>query len=396
MQNYHMRTAPKDPLDKKKGAKIGDDGELYNPQFGELKPRVMKERMHFAGGFKIMEGSRKPKEVTFYNNGEGDEEGHFIVEEGLTKDDVLQQLGLQKDSVEQKIEDNRQPSNTSSTLRSNMVEDLSKELSRLKRKKEGIERQKELMTTGEIKENETIKEKGEKIKTALENEIGANVLHAEPERIQFQRHQTGQLGGIGEYTLIEIQELRKEAQQNQNELEDQYWKYRSAKQLGSTIMDKFFPNIKNRDEDGEFQTASFKPSEIVKEPTFKFGNFDKENAETKLKKHKSKPKFGDRVKPYYMQGVSSKSEPKIGKYKRELEKENQANNATKEIWNEEPFYMKTGKPVNSRDAAYEAKFKRYLYNKHRKGKYDEQKDRNKKREYDTWMHGPESPHKDAK
>lgn len=31
-----------------------------------------------------------------------------------------------------------------------------------------------------------------------------------------------------------------------------------------------------------------------------------------------------------------------------------------------------------------------------KNKYDHSKERNKKREYDTWMYGPESPHKDAK
>jgi len=55
-----------------------------------------------------------------------------------------------------------------------------------------------------------------------------------------------------------------------------------------------------------------------------------------------------------------------------------------------------GKPKNSHDAAYEAKFKRYLYNKHLKTKFDESHKSDTKREYDTWMYGPESPHKDAK
>ena len=66
MQNYHMRTAPVNPIDKDKGAKIGSDGQLYNPQFGELKPRIMKEKRDFAGGFRIMESNRKPEEITFY------------------------------------------------------------------------------------------------------------------------------------------------------------------------------------------------------------------------------------------------------------------------------------------------------------------------------------------
>lgn len=96
MQSYHFRAAPRDPMDKRKGAKIGSDGELYYPQFGELKPRVMKERGAFAGGFKIMEETRKPVEES--KTEETEEEDILVrdVSMGLSKEMILKQLDLKK------------------------------------------------------------------------------------------------------------------------------------------------------------------------------------------------------------------------------------------------------------------------------------------------------------
>jgi hypothetical protein len=400
MQKYHMRQAPVDPRDKNKGAKIGDDGELYYPQFGDLKPRVMKERMTFAGGFKIIEGEQK-KEITQYLEESEEEAIPSQNTSGvITREMVLKQLNLEAavPTVTSKeglmVAEQMNRANLSKTI----IEDLNKEITKLQRQKEIMDKKKEYLTTGEIKADETDEMKGYKIKRALEEEEGANVLHADPSRIQFQRHQTGQLGGLGEITLEEVQELRKQTQNRLIDIEEQYLKYKSAKELGSVIMEKFFPNLRKaeQEEDEEFETAKFNPNEIIKEPDFVYKDFSKGNAKSKLDQHKSKNKFGDKTKPYYMQGVPSKSQPKIGRFKEEFQKENQVNNATKDLWNAPTFYSKTGKPKNSHDAAYEAKFKRYLYNKHQKKKYDEKRQKDKKREYDTWMYGPSSPHKDAK
>lgn len=209
-----------------------------------------------------------------------------------------------------------------------------------------MERKQEFMLTGEVKDNETFEEKGAKIKRALEVEEGANVLHADPNRIQFQRHQTGQLGGLGEFTLDEVRQLRQQTQNKLIELEEQYLRYKSAKELGSAIMEKFFPNISKRDdeEEEEYQTAKFNPKQPAAEPSFKYKDFSKGDVKTKLDQHKSKNKFSDKTTPFYMQGVPSKSEPQIGRFKKEFEKEkeNQVNNATKELWNAPTFYPTEG------------------------------------------------------
>lgn len=250
MQNYHMRSAPVDPLDPAKGAKIGNDGELYNPTFGELRPRVMKNTSQIGAGFRILENKNKPKEVTFYNAPkveESSEDG-----DGLTKDEILHQLGIEVQDDAKKFSNPDEL--TRESLRNVMVQDLTKQLDNLKRQKQGLENQKELITTGEVQEQLTREEKGERIKHALETEEGAAVIHAEPGRVQFERHQTGQLGGIGEYELTEVQKMRQEAQQKQQELEEKFWRYRSAKELGSKIMEKFFPNINQEEPDQEYET----------------------------------------------------------------------------------------------------------------------------------------------
>lgn len=228
-------------------------------------------------------------------------------------------------------------------LQNTVIESLSKELNKLKRKKEILEKQQEQINTGKVLSNETNKQKGDKIKASLEREEGANVIYADPGRIQFQRHQIGQLGGLGEYTLEEVQALRRQTQEQQAELYEQYTKYRSAKELGSAIMEKFFPNIRKRDYDEEPETADFGRKEVVKEPSFKYKDFGKkEDAKIKMEKHINKNKFSDKTTPFYMQGVPSKSEPTIGRFKKEFEKENQANNATSDLWNQTPFFSMTG------------------------------------------------------
>jgi len=341
---YHLRAAPLDPLDKKRGAKVGSDGELYNPQFGELKPRILKERMTFAGGFKIMEGEDKKEKVKYFEDSEEELTPVQDISGVLTKEQILKQLQLDEKVPTPGAEGMVAYTDMSRmNLSKTIIEDLSKEVSKLQRQKEMMERKKEFITTGQVKDDETTLQKGYKIKTALEQDEGARVLHAEPNRIQLQRHQTGQLGGLGEITLEEIQELRKQNQDRLISLEEQYLNYKSAKEVGSAIMDKFFPNIKSNDDNEEFETAQFNPHEVVKEPSFKYKDFGKGDAKTKMENHVNKNKFGDRTKPYYMQGVPSKSEPKIGRYKKEFEKENQVNNSTKDLWNEQAFFTKTGK-----------------------------------------------------
>ena len=223
-----------------------------------------------------------------------------------------------------------------------VIDDISKEINKLQRHKENLERRKEYALTGEIKEDETFEQKGERIKRGLEDE-GAKVLHADPGRIQAQRHQTGQLGGLGEITLEEVRDMRIKNEERLKEIEDQYFKAKSAKDLGSAILDKFFPNVTfQKDDDGEFKTAHFKGSEGIEEPSFKYKDFSKGDAKTKLKNHNSKSKLEDVTKPYYMQGVASRPNPKIGKYKNENIDANEINDVTQNLWNAPAFYSKSG------------------------------------------------------
>ena len=220
MQTYHLISAPKEAKKSNKIARVGSDGELYYPTFGELKPRVLKERLSFAGGYKMNQSNVHKVKST--QNIQNDEEKQLDQTDDLiTKEMILEELDLQADESD-KLADNTEL--TRSYINKATVDDINKHIGKLQLQKNNLERRKELITTGEIKSDETLEQKSQKIKASLENEEGANVLHADPNRIQIQRHQTGQLGGLGEITLKEIQELRKQNQDKVSELEERYIK----------------------------------------------------------------------------------------------------------------------------------------------------------------------------
>ena len=144
-------------------------------------------------------------------------------------------------------------------------------------------------------------------------------------------------------------------------------------------MTKLLPQISEKYEyDSNLHTAEpeldTKPKikntkQTIQEPTFKYRDFSKGDAKTKLALH----------------------EPKKRAYK----------SPTKDVSDGGYNFLPTHhtfveKQQSPRSEIYLAKFKRYLYNKHQKEKYEDERDKNKKREYDTWMYGPESSHKDAK
>ena len=257
----------------------------------------------------------------------------------LTKDMIFKDLDLKEEA---EISGKAGGGLSREAITREVIDDISKEIGKLQRQKENLERRKEYALTGEIKEDETFEQKGDKIKRALEEE-GANVIHADPNRIQAQRHQTGQLGGLGEITLEEVREMRIKNEERLKEIEDQYFKAKSSKELGSAILEKFFPNTTfHKDEDGEFKTAQFKVSENLTEPSFKYKDFSKGDAKSKLKNHTSKSRLEDVTKPYYMQGVSSQYSKNVGKYKNEDIENDRINEITKNLWNASTFYSKSG------------------------------------------------------
>lgn len=137
------------------------------------------------------------------------------------------------------------------------------------------------------------------------------MLHADPNRIQMLRHQTGQLGGLGEITLKEVQELRSQTENKLHELEERYNKAKNMHEIGYSILSKLLPNPEDRnvkpscecnchtedhdhDHDHEHDKKSheikpFKKSkQTIPEPTFKFRDFSKGDAKTKLALHEPK------------------------------------------------------------------------------------------------------------
>ena len=83
----------------------------------------------------------------------------------------------------------------------------------------------------EIDEN-TEEKKAEAITDHLVGE-GCTVIHAHPERIQAMRHQTGQLGGLGELSLEDIQLLREQTAARMTEIEETYFINQEKKKVGN-------------------------------------------------------------------------------------------------------------------------------------------------------------------
>ena len=240
LQVTGYRVAPRDPMDPSKPAS-GEDTYMFDRTADyTIKPRVLKEKLGFGGGYKIQSETMKSKQtrgdiLTTENTDEnqiGDDSNI------LTRDEIIKELNLTAGA--QIGGDGKQGSLTKVGITKDLVESLSKELEKLRRQSDNIQMRKTLIVEGEIHE-ETEEEKNYKIQRGLENE-GATVVHAENERVQAMRHQTGQLGGLGAITMEEVVAMREQTQERVKQLEIEYYRHKDTKYLSTEMRKRLAKN----------------------------------------------------------------------------------------------------------------------------------------------------------
>lgn len=246
-----------------------------------------------------------------------------------------------------------------------MIENLEKELEKLKRTEENIKVRKHIATKGDRSILDETEEDRQRAKNkAIEEEMksaGNNVIHADQKRIQIMRHRVGQLDSVKSIPYEELETMRTETAARLKELEEQYWGMRE----GTITSNK----VKNDD-----YTTPVASKGILKNKS------DKKEADPESL---AKPKFDYRnLKKNKSGGGSpskSRSRSKSIKGKGKIEKS-----------------LSPPAAVDPRQQIYEAKFEKYLANKKAKQEQDRKRSERKPEDFDIYTKGIDSPSKMTK
>jgi len=172
-----------------------------------------KERSGFSGGFKIPEEQRKAKlGRKIKPKDEYDSEDHEEVNKNdITKDEIMQHLNL---GASQAAGSSKHGTGSKSALTKDLIENLEKELEKLKRTEENIKVRKHIATKGDRSILDETEDDRQKAKDkAIEDEMkaqGNNVIVANQKRIQVMRHRVGQLDSVKSVPYEELETMRTE------------------------------------------------------------------------------------------------------------------------------------------------------------------------------------------
>jgi hypothetical protein len=201
----------------------GEDKETFSllPSY-EIKQKMLQNRYDMAGGFKIPKESFDENKDQYENEyTHHPHEDDYNDESNIfTRDEIIKELNLRSNS---QPGDEIKGSLTKTSLANELVDNITRELEKLKRHSENLQGRKDQYTKPPPIAEETFEEKNYKIRAGLELQ-GCNVIHAENERVQAQRHQTGQLGGLGAIDLEEVMYVRNEATEELKGIEQEYYK----------------------------------------------------------------------------------------------------------------------------------------------------------------------------
>ena len=366
-----MRMGARDPTNPYIAA-VGEDKQFYNqPPSYELKPKVLKERPDMAGGFKI------PEEILQNRNlykekldTEGTEEIELQDDSNIiTKDEIIKELNLT--SAANAAGEGSGDSLTKRAMANELVDSIAKELEKLRRQGENIQTRKNYYTKERVEE-ETEAEKNAKIKAGLEDK-GCNVIHAEEERVQAQRHQTGQLGGLGAITMEEVMEAKKDTQDKLRDIELDYYRNKDSRYISELMRQKLkeYNNEdlelererRRREKDKEYYEIEAKANAIREEKAFKASSY---NPERTWVRRIPQMKDGD---------------------DEDIDEAKLLAKAKKEF-NRPPTEAELKRML------YEAKFAKYRVNRKLKEEYDSGK--KTKEDFDLYLRGKDSSHIKAK
>ena len=143
-----LRMGPIDP--KSKVPKIGTSMQyqIEDPTHQKIPKFLNKERSGFSGGFKIPEEQRKAKlGRKIKQKDANDSEDHEEVNKNdITKDEIMQQLNL---GSSQAAGSSKHGTGSKTALTKDLIENLEKELEKLKRTEENIKVRKHIATKGD-------------------------------------------------------------------------------------------------------------------------------------------------------------------------------------------------------------------------------------------------------
>jgi hypothetical protein len=373
LQVYGFRIAPRDPKNPHVAA-VGDDRYFFEkPPVYEMHPKILKEKPGLGGGFKIQEEMLKSKHHQNDNLYAHETEEDVLIDESniITRDEIIKELNLAAGtSFGTEGKDGQL---TKAAITKDLVDNLTKELEKLRRQSENIQMRKTLHVKGHIDE-ETEEERNYKIKRDLEDDKGCFVIHAENERVQAQRHQTGQLGGLGAITMEEVVEMRKLTEARIRELEIEYYKNKDTRYVSDQMRKK----LQSYNEDNEVDREKLR--------RLREKEADYLELEAKANEIKEKKK--------YLQSPYNTDRSWVRRIPVKRDNDDLEVDESKLLASTKKKEEKKLSKASLKRLAYEAKFTKYRVNRKLKEEYDEEKPQ--KKDFDLYLKGKDSANVEAK
>lgn len=178
-----LRVGPLDPKTKTFKDKHEPQYQIYDPDFQKVPKFTNKDRSGFSGGFKIPEELRKAKlsRKIKHNDGEEEEDKEEINKNDITKEEILAQLNLGSNQAAGGM--GKHGTGSKAALTKDLIENLEKELDKLKRTEENIKVRKHIALKGDRSIlDETEQDRENKKDLDIHNEmvgLGNNVIHAD-------------------------------------------------------------------------------------------------------------------------------------------------------------------------------------------------------------------------
>ena len=217
--------------------------QIEDPSSTNVPKFLNKERSGFSGGFKIPEEQRRARlgRKIRHDDGDDSEEHEELNKNDITKEEIMQQLNL--GSAQAAGGMGKHGTGSKTALTKDLIENLEKELEKLRRTEENIKVRKHIALKGDRSILDETEEDRQRAKNeAVDAEMkgaGNNVIHADQKRIQVMRHRVGQLDSVKGVPYEELEAMRAETAERLALLEEQYWGRMEGQELTGKTRERY-------------------------------------------------------------------------------------------------------------------------------------------------------------
>jgi hypothetical protein len=376
-----MRMGPLDPTTKRPEI-ITQKGKIpYQPTDGTRAATTFlsKSRSGFSGGFRIPEEQRHARLARKIQRKEERTDEHEEAEKHeISRDEIMAALQLDSSQVAGKAQ-----GGSRAAIINDLLENMDKELEKLKRNEENIKVRKIRALTGEyheVTEEERKKERDDAVEAYVEGQ-GCVVLGkgaATEKRIQAIRHKTGQLDSVKATSWEDLEALRIEQAAKLKKLEMEYLGRTQNRAIAKAIHARY----KDFNEDEEHEEDVDKPT------TTAAASGDKGERKARRSGSAKRPKGILKEKPLFGKDREGRGDGNRSAKRRRSKSRSQKRG--REESEEET------QPADPRQSIYEAKFEKFLSNKAQKTAATKRKDVATPQPFDLYTSGPGSPSKNRK